>query len=107
MSDMNATLRTSLQAKLGRWATSMRKYIAARLIERRVVDIGMHQEKTTVTFYLSKTYPKCITGFDIFIDLTETDISSEEISRFLETDACQEAAEFLARKDPVTLRYRR
>ena len=61
MSDMNATLRTSLQAKLGRWATSMRKYIAARLIERRVVDRGMHQEKTTVTFYLGKTCPKCIT----------------------------------------------
>ena len=40
----------------------MRKYIAARRIERRVVDRGMHQEKTTVTFYLGKSCPKCITG---------------------------------------------
>lgn len=62
ISDMNAAFRTSFQAKLGRWATSMRKYIAARRIERRVVDRGMHQEKTIVTFNLGKSCPKCITG---------------------------------------------
>ena len=48
-------LRTSLHAKLGRWATAIRKDIAARMIERRVMDEG---GKTTVTFYLGKT---CIT----------------------------------------------
>ena len=30
----------SLQAKLGRWAKTMRKDIAARTIERRVMDDG-------------------------------------------------------------------
>ena len=55
MPEMKVALRTSLQAKLGRWATAMRKDIAARTIERRVMDEG---EKTTVTFYLGKT---CIT----------------------------------------------
>ena len=55
MPEMNVALRTSLQAKLGRWATAMGKDIAARMIERRVMDEG---GKTTVTFYLSKT---CIT----------------------------------------------
>ena len=61
MPKMNVALRTSLQAKLGRWFTEMRKDIAARRIERRVINEGMHQEKTTETFYLGKTCAKPIT----------------------------------------------
>ena len=61
MPEMNVALRSSLQAKLGRWPTAMRKDIAARRIERRVIDEGMHQEKTKVTFYLGKTCAKRIT----------------------------------------------
>ena len=58
MPEVNKALRTSLQAKLGRWATAMRKDIAAQMIERRVMDEG---EKTTVTFYLGKTCVNRIT----------------------------------------------
>ena len=61
MPKMNVALRTSLQNKLGKWATAMRKDIAARRIERRVINEGMHQEKTTETFYLVKTCAKRIT----------------------------------------------
>ena len=61
MPEVNVALRTSLQAKLGRWATTMRKDIAARRIERRDIDEGMHQEKTTEKFYLGKTCAKRIT----------------------------------------------
>lgn len=59
--EMNVALWTSLESKLGRWAIAMRKDIAARRIERRVIDEGMHQEKTTETFYLGKTCAKRIT----------------------------------------------
>ena len=48
MPKMNVTLLTSLQNKLGRWATAMRKDIAARRIERRVIDEGMHQDNRNV-----------------------------------------------------------
>ena len=51
----------ALQTKLGTWATAMGKDIAARRIERRVIDEGMHEEKTTETFYLGKTCAKRIT----------------------------------------------
>ena len=61
MPKMNVALQTSLQNKLGRWATAMRKDIAARRIERRVIDEGMNPEKTTETFYLGKTCAKRIT----------------------------------------------
>ena len=54
MPEVNVALRTSLQAKLGRWATAIRKDIAARWIERREINEGMHQENTKVTFYLGK-----------------------------------------------------
>ena len=58
MPEMNVALRTILQNKLGRWATAMRKDIAARRIKRRVIDEGMHQIKTTEIFYLGKTCAK-------------------------------------------------
>ena len=39
-----------------------------------------------------------------FFNLTETHISPKEVLRFLKSKACQEAAEFLAREDPVVTR---
>ena len=43
-------------------------------------------------------------GFIIFFNLTETHISPEDFLRFTESEACQEAAEFLAMEDPVVTR---
>ena len=43
-------------------------------------------------------------GFIIFFNLTETHISPEDFLRFTESEAYQEAAEFLAREDPVVTR---
>ena len=43
-------------------------------------------------------------GIILFFGLTETHISPKDVFRFLKSKACQEAAEFLAREDPVVTR---
>ena len=48
MPKMNVALLISLQNKLGRWATTMRKDIAARRIERRVIDDASRKDNRNV-----------------------------------------------------------
>ena len=43
-------------------------------------------------------------GLILFFNLAETHISPKDVLRFLKSKACQEAAEFLAREDPVVTR---
>ena len=43
-------------------------------------------------------------GLMLFFNLTETHISPEDFLRFTESEACQEAAEFLAMEDRIVTR---